>query len=253
LDQIAEWMNDREPRRAAIHIDTGLNRLGLAVEEAYGAADAAAWSSLQVELVLSHLACATTPEHVMNQAQRRRFEALSGLWPTAQRSLSNTAGIYLGGPYRHNVVRPGVGLYGGGPFERPHSDLRPVVTFCAPIVQIRRISPGESVGYGAAWRAERATTVAIVAAGYADGVLRALGSAGYGWLAGRARPFLGRISMDLIALDVTDCPAAHPGAMVELLGDKVLLNDVASRAQTAPYEILTAIGRRAQRVVVGAQ
>ena len=146
----------------------------------------------------------------------------------------------------------GVGLCGGGPFEASHPAIRTVVTLEAPILQMRTVPKGETIGYGAAWQAEQTTEVAIIAAGFADGVLRGLGAGGYGWFAGQARPFLGRISMDLIALDMTDCKQARSGAMVELLGEHVQLDDLARLAATVPYEILTRPAHRITRVYKGA-
>lgn len=253
LAQIDEWSLHVGARRgAALHIDTGMNRLGLRPEEAADLAAQSALRPLQVNLVMSHLACATRPRDPMNAAQARAFAAAAALWPNAKASLSNTAGVFMGADYRFDIARPGIGLFGGAPFGRPRNDIRPVVCIEAPILQIRRVAKGESVGYGATWRAPSPRTVAIIAAGFADGVLRVLGRGGYGWIEGAQVPFVGRISMDLIALDVTDCPSARPGAWVELLGEHVGLDETARRARTVNYEILARPAHRLQRRYKGA-
>jgi alanine racemase len=247
-DQIVEW---DQGGPAALHIDTGMNRLGVRTEEAEALARGDP-SAPTFELVMSHLACATDPNHPMNRAQADAFSTVRALFPDARASLANTAGVFLGAPYRHDIARPGVGLCGGGPFEASHPAIRAVLTLEAPILQMRTVRAGETIGYGASFSATRTTEVAILAAGFADGLLRGLGAGGYGWFAGKTRPFLGRISMDLIALDMTDCKAAHPGAMVELLGEHVKLDDLARLAATVPYEILTRPSHRITRTIKGA-
>ena len=250
VEQIGEWAALRPSASAALHIDTGMNRLGVRVEEAEAFSNGPL-NDRPIDLVLSHLACATDPPHPMNRLQADRFAAIRGLFPSTPASLANTAGIFLGAPYRYEVARPGVGLFGGGPFEASHPAIRTVLTLEAPILQMRVVPAGETIGYGAVWRAKQTTTVAILAAGFADGLLRGLGASGYGWFAGAARPFRGRVSMDLIALDMTDCKEARPGAMVELLGENVRLDDLARLAATVPYEILTRPSHRIQRVFKG--
>jgi len=252
LHQIEEWgAHCSWKRPAALHVDTGMNRLGLRVEEAADLAAGPTARFLRVDLIMSHLACGSDPRHPMNAAQRDAFAVAAGLWPDARASLANTAGSFMGVGYRFSITRPGVGLFGGSPFGRKRADIRTVACVEAPILQIRRVPDGESVGYGAAWRAAGERRVAIIAAGFADGVLRALGRGGYAWFEGRKAPFVGRISMDLIALDVTECPAARPGAWVELLGDHVGLDETARRARTVSYEILARPAHRLERRYVG--
>jgi alanine racemase len=238
--------------KAALHIDTGMNRLGLRPEEAEALANAPGrLNRIDVDLVISHLACADEAGHPMNPAQLERFKAVRALFPDARASLANTAAVFLGSDYLFDHVRPGIGLYGGGPFGAPDPRFKAVGTLQAPILQVRAVPPGESIGYGAAWVADRQTRVAILAAGYADGVLRSFSPGGYAFLAGERRPLLGRVSMDLIAIDVTGCDAAIPGAMVELLGPNALVDDAARQAGTIAYELLTRIGPRAERRYVG--
>jgi alanine racemase len=239
------------PLPCAIHIDTGMHRLGVALEEL--AALVAApdrLSHLTVELLMSHLACADQEEHRMNAQQAGRFKKARALLPGVPGSLANTPGLFLGAEFHHDMVRPGIGLYGGGPFDKPHPRLKAVATLEAPILQVRAVAEGETVGYGGRFRAERAHRVAIVAAGYADGVSRATESA-RAWFAGDHRRILGRVSMDLIAIDVTGCEDAQPGAMVELLGPHVPVDEVAAAAGTVAHEVLTRLGHRAERVYLG--
>ena len=255
VPQVREWTaHARATGRtlaAALHVDTGLNRLGLRPEEAFALADASdALRGLDLELVMSHLACADQPDHPMNAAQAARFAEVCARFPRVPTSLGASAGVFLGAPFRGEVVRPGISLVGGGPFQRPDPRIRPVATLDAPVVQVRSVAKGESVGYGAGFRAERHMRVAIVALGYADGVLRAFDRPRYGWLAGAPRALLGRISMDLIALDVTGCQA-WPGARMELFGANLPVDDAAAAAGTIAFELLANVSARVRRVYVG--
>lgn len=255
LPQVEAWnAQARSGRlRAALHIDTGMNRLGLRPEELKVLlASTDRLKRLDLDLVVSHLACADDPEHPLNAQQRDRFEEASRLLPGVRRSLANSGGLFLGEAYRFDQARPGVSLYGSGPQGRPHPEIRAVATVEAPILQVRVVPPGESIGYGAGWTASENTRVAIVAAGYADGVPRAAFPRGEVWFDGARRPMLGRVSMDLIAVDVTDCDAARPGAMVELFGANLPVDDAADAAGTTAYERLTRLTQRGVRRYVGA-
>ena len=241
--QAAAWFKDHPDAPCAVHVDTGMNRLGMPPAE---------FRSLgplpdSVRLVISHYACADEPEHPMNARQRADFAQLTeGVG--RPRSLANTGGILLGPDSHFDLARAGVGLYGGLPF----ADARPAVTLHLPILQVREIAEGETVGYSATWEAKRPSRIATIPAGYADGLLRALTNRGTAYLDGRPLPFAGRVSMDLITLDVTDCPAAIPGAMVELLGPNQTVDALAEAAGTIGYEILTSLGRRYTRRYTGA-
>jgi alanine racemase len=243
-EQVAAWRAERPSLPAALHIDTGMNRLGVRPEEAE------ALAALPFELVVSHLACATTPDHPMNAAQAARFAEVRALFPDVRASFANSAGVFLGADFRCDQVRPGVSLYGSGPFEVPHPDIRTVATLEAPILQVRHVPAGESVGYGSAFVAEQPMQIATVAAGYADGIPRAAYPRGMAFVAGEKRRLLGRVSMDLIAVDVTGLNT-KAGEMVELLGPDILLDDAATAAGTTAYELLTRLGRRAERVYRG--
>lgn len=234
LAQIQLWANRAA---AALHIDTGMNRLGVGPDE-LGAAHSAL-SGAPLAFVMSHLACSSTPPHPMNAQQRARFIEAAGLFSGVPRSLSATCGALISPAYHFDLVRVGVGLYGSGGLDAGNPQLNTAAIVDAPILQVRSVEPGETFGYGATSTAAKRTRAATVALGYADGYLRSLGGRGYGVLANRKLPILGRVSMDLIILDVTACPEAAPGAMVEFLGPNAPLDDVAALAGTAPYEILT--------------
>jgi len=236
----------------ALHIDTGINRLGLRPEEAEALSAAPdRLDRVEVGLVMSHLACAPQPDHPMNAAQAALFRRVAPGFPKARKSLANSAGVFLGEDFLFDLVRPGVSLYGGGPFGRADARIAAVATFEAPILQVRTVPPGESVGYGAAWTAERPTRVAVAAAGYADGVLRSWSPGGYAWLEGRACPVLGQVSMDLIAIGVDEIDTARPGMFVELIGRNASVDAAAEAAGTIAYEILTRMGARGSRRYVG--
>jgi alanine racemase len=195
---------------------------------------------------MSHMGCADEPDHPLNRAQLAEFLRLTeGLG--RPRSLSATAGILLGSDYHFDVTRPGIGLYGGWPF----TDARPVVALEAPIIQIRDVAPGECVGYAATWAAERPCRIATIGLGYADGLIRATSNRGAAWIGGRRVPIAGRVSMDLITLDVTDCPC-KPGDTVEFLGPHQGIDDLAGMAGTIGHEMLTSLGGRYRRSFIGA-
>ena len=252
LDQVDLWSRAKGDD-AALMVDTGMNRLGLRPEEAEALATSVdRLRRVEVRMVLSHLACAEDPGHPMNGVQRARLTRAAEPFPGVRRSLANSAGVLLGPAYALDEVRPGIALYGGGPRGAADPRFRPVATFTAPILQVRTVPRGESVGYGAAYLAPETMPVAIVAAGYADGVLRAGAPGLYGVLDGRRLPVLGRISMDLLALDARNHPAARPGARVELLGANVNLDAAAAASGTIAYELLTRLAPRAERRHLGA-
>jgi alanine racemase len=243
-EQIAAWA---AAGPCALHVDTGMNRLGLTLAEA---ADVAATSGLRIDLLLSHLACAAQPGHPLNDKQLQRFTAVRGLFPKARASLASSGGVFLGRDYHFDQVRPGVSLYGGGPHDGHEPRLATVATLEAPILQIRDVPEGDSVGYGAAFVAGEPLRVAIVSAGYADGYLRASSPGGGAWFGGQRRRLLGRVSMDLIAVDVTGAGAAA-GDMVELIGPNLLLDEAARVAGASAYEFLVRMGRRSRRRWLG--
>jgi alanine racemase len=240
--QIALW-NQRGA--AALHLDTGMNRLGIGPDELDAAAEALRDASLV--LVMSHLACASDIRHDMNARQRALFIDRAKKFPPAPLSLAATAGALIGPDYHFDLIRPGLGLYGSGGLDRDNPTLHAAITIEAPILQVRAVKPGESFGYGATTTATKKMRTATAAIGYADGFLRAMGGRGYGVIAGKEAPLLGRVSMDLVVLDVSECPEAEPGAWVEFLGAGAPLDRVAARAGTAPYEILTTFAGTVRR------
>ena len=239
------------PLAVGLHVDTGMNRQGLTCDEARAVAQSPdRLQGLRVGLVMSHLGSATEPAHPRSAGQLARFRPVRALFPDAMASLSASAGIFLGPDYRFDVVRPGVSLYGGGPEERPDDRLKAVATLEAPILDIRNIAAGELVGYGASVMVERPTRVAIVQAGYADGILRMAKGQGRVWFAGALRPIL-IVTMDLIAVEIGE-DRAQPGDMVELMGPHAQVDDLAAAAGTVAHECLVRMSERAERVYLGA-
>ena len=239
---------------AAVHIDTGISRLGLPDDELEAlAADRGRLAGIDLRYLLSHLACADRPEHPLNAEQLRRFRAARARLPDAPASLANSSGIFLGADYHLDLARPGVALYGVNPTPGQPNPMRQVVRLQGKILQVREIDASRTVGYGATHRAAGPTRIATVAVGYADGYLRSLSNRGSAWLGDRRVPVVGRVSMDLITLDVTgaSAEAARPGAFVDLIGADLSTDEVAEAAGTIGYEILTSLGRRYHRVYRG--
>lgn len=233
---------------AALHVDTGMNRLGAPLAEIDEIAGA---SNLKIDLFISHLACASEPDHPMNERQRLAFEAAARKFPGARRSLAASGGALMDKCYHYDLVRPGIALYGASPFDDAVPNLKPVARLTAPIIQVREIAPGETIGYGATFKAERLTRLATVALGYGDGFLRAASNRGAAILKGAKCPILGRVSMDLIVLDATAAPRAGVGDRAEFFGPARAIEDAARDAGTMPYELLTDLGRRVRRVYCG--
>jgi alanine racemase len=259
LNELAEW--DVFCRRtgwaggAAIHIDTGMQRLGLTIAEAQGLIPRINAGDHGISLVMSHLACAESLNHPMNARQLAAFREIASAFSGVPASLSNSSGIFLGSPFQFDMVRPGAALYGVNPTPEADNPMLPVVDLKARIVQIRDVERGESVGYGGNWTARRPTKIAIVSAGYADGYFRA-GSSNDGTrgaeviAAGKRCPVAGRISMDLIAVDVTDLEkhTVRRGHMVTLIGEGITVDELAHHFGTIGYEVLTSLGARYARV-----
>jgi len=253
LNELAEW--DVFCRRAgwsggaAIHIDTGMNRLGLSLAEAQGIIPRINAGDHGITLVMSHLACAESLHHPLNAKQLAAFREIASLFSGVPASLSNSSGVFLGPQFQFDLVRPGAALYGVNPTPEADNPMQPVVELKARIVQVR------SVGYGGTWTARRPTRLAIVSAGYADGYFRAA-SANDGTrgaevvVAGQRCPIAGRVSMDLMAVDVTDLEknAARRGQMVTLIGEGITVDELAHHFGTIGYEVLTSLGRRYARV-----
>jgi alanine racemase len=262
-EEIKEWasfcLNRGEQLPCAVHIDSGMNRLGLSADEVDQVANVRdLWHGLTLSLVMSHLACADEPDHPKSETQRRIFDRLRALLPSAVASLANSAGILLGPDFAYDLVRPGIALYGGHPRRHGKNPFRPVVHLKGRVLQVREVAPGETIGYGATRTMTRPSRIAVVSVGYADGFFRSLsakdGEDGLAAYCGsHAAPILGRVSMDLITIDVSSVPEeiSRRGAWVELMGPNVQAHEVAARAGTIDYEVLTNLGRRAFRRYIG--
>ena len=246
--QIAEWERVGGAASAILHVDTGMARLGLSEREFASLVENPA--RIAWRAVMSHLACADSPGHPLNEAQRARFAAVTTRLPGVAASLAASSGIFLGSQYHFDLVRPGAALYGVNPRPGHANPLRQIVRLRGKILQIRQIDSGESVGYGAAHVMQAPGRVATVAVGYADGWLRSFGHRGCGYLAGARVPLVGRVSMDLATFDVSaiDPALARPGVMIDLLGADYGVDQAAADAGTIGYEILTALGSRYHRM-----
>ncbi len=263
--QIAAWRDHalatRASLQAALQFDTGMNRLGVAAADIADIhtlieTDPAA-PGVHVDLVMSHFVSSEIPDDALNARQIADFAAIARAFPGARASLANSSGIFLPDRPFHDLVRPGYALYGGNPTPGRDNPMRPVVRLEAPILRVVEIAAGETVGYNAQWTARRPTRIATIGVGYADGLPRGLMATdarpgGAAILAGANCPFAGRVSMDLTVIDATDAPpgAAAPGAMVELLGDQIGIDEMGRRAGTIGYEILTSLGQRYHRVYI---
>ncbi len=235
------------PLESVIHVDTGMNRLGLPGDELDRlAAEPERLEGLEATLVMSHLACAEERENPMNEAQRRAFAAARARLPAARASLANSSGIFLGPAYHLDLARPGVALYGANPTPGQPNPMAEVVRLEGKIVQLRNVDSPQTVGYGATHRVAAPGRIATVPVGYADGYMRSLSNRAFAAIGGARVPVVGRVSMDLITLDVSALPpaAAQPGATVTLIGGAVPIDEVAGWADTIAYEILTGLGRR---------
>lgn len=262
LAEAREWAAVAGRAPAAVHVDTGLNRLGMPPEEwAAFAADASLRRRLDLRLMMSHLACADDPAHPMNQAQRSAFESARTRLPDSPASLAASDGLMLGPEYHYDLVRPGYALYGGQAAQRSRAPVSPVVTVKARVLQVREVPAGATVGYSATYTARTLRRIATVAAGYADGFARGTGVSldegtgrpgGAVSIRGVRAPVVGRVSMDLITVDVTDVPGSPIacGEWAILIGQGLSLEDVGAGAGTIGYEVLTRLGRRFYRLYV---
>lgn len=241
IDQMLRHFEALPGHDFAVQLDTGMNRLGVEPSEWFATKDMVL--SQSPVLLASHLACADEPDHPMNTEQLRVFKGLTdGI--DVPRSLAATGGILLGPAFHFDMTRPGVGLYGGHPFM----DAAPVVTLDIPVIQTRALEPGETVGYGNAWTAEVPSRIATISSGYADGLIRAMGPAAVVFDGDTALPVVGRVSMDLITVDITALD--HDPTSLQLLGTHQTVDTVAAMAGTIGYEILTSLGGRYKRQVV---
>ncbi len=255
LDDIARWQafarKTETVQPAWIHLDTGMNRLGLsAVDTQTLATEPDRLGGLEVKGWISHLACADLRFHPSSSAQLGRFHQQLARLPKARRSFANSSGICRGRAFHLDLVRPGAALYGINPTPETGNPMRPVFRFAGRILQVRPVDTGMTVGYGAAHVVVRPGRIATIAVGYADGYPRSLGNRGLVHIGGMPARVVGRVSMDLITVDVTDLPdsVVRPGGWAELIGPHQTVDQVAASAGTIGYEILTGLARRCHRV-----
>ena len=246
LAQCKLWSRQSAP--CAIHIDSGMERLGLNEDEMNQMLSDP--NQLSPQLLMSHLARADQPDHRFNQLQIERFDLIrqrvSDRFPGVETSLTNSAGV-AHQDYVDDLGRPGIALYGGNPFSDRSNPLSPVVRLMAQVLQVRRVDQGVPVGYGGTFVADQARVLAIIGAGYADGISRSLSNKGRAFISGSYCPIVGRISMDMLHVDVTGVEVEE-GDWVELIGSNMSLDEVALQSGTISYEVLTNLGRRCSRV-----
>jgi alanine racemase len=243
---------------AALHIDTGMRRLGISPDEAAALAPRAQSENHGIALIMSHLACADTPDHPLNAAQIKLFRELHMLYAGIPASLANSSGIFLGDAAHFDLARPGAALYGVNPTPGKPNPMQNVVELTGRILQLRNVAPDDTVGYGATWTAKRPTRLAVVTLGYADGLIRAAGGSddrpgGSAIVAGQRCPIVGRISMDLVCIDITEVPsgAVRRGGQATLIGGDISVDEAGAAAGTIGYEILTRLGPRCHLVYRG--
>jgi alanine racemase len=258
IEEAREWAAfGREYGRklpCALHVDTGINRLGFA-RDGFAALleETQTFDALNVALLMSHLACADEPAHPHNRMQQNAFVEMRKMLPGVPASLANSSGIFLGESFTHDLVRPGIALYGGNPVSPKPNPMRAVAMLEGAILQVRDVNAGETVGYGATWEAPRDARIAVLGAGYKDGVPRSL-SASTGrndvpqvMINGRRCPIVGRVSMDMMAIDVTGLDVKR-GDRAEILGPNISIDEAAGWAGTISYELLTRLGSRYARL-----
>lgn len=253
-EQIAGWRKLAETNNtqlpAIIQLDTGMSRMGLSAQEVQAwLADPDFIRGISLQYLMSHLACAENQQHPMNRQQLQAFTALRAQLPGCGASLANSSGIFLGPDFHFDLARPGAALYGVAPVAGQDNPMQAVAHLQGRIIQTREIAGGTGVGYSLTWRSARSSRIATVAVGYADGWLRSLSNRGVAHIGGIAAPMVGNVSMDTITLDVSDVPLAllYPGALVDLISAQNTVDQVAERAATIGYEILTSLGLRFER------
>jgi len=257
LGQLNAWRATAQrfnrPLDAVIHIDTGMNRLGFDPEDSQTLiTERGRLRGLRLALLMSHLVASEEPNNAINVEQLSRFRNFVKAMPGAPTSLANSSGIFLGPDYHFDLLRPGAALYGINPLPGRDNPMLPVVTLNARVLQTRQIDAFQTVGYGGAWRSARPSRVATIALGYADGYFRILINRTHVHIAGYRVPVIGRISMDLVTLDVTDVPesACEVRTLVEVLGPHLTPDDLADHGRTNAYEVMTSLGRRYARLHV---
>jgi alanine racemase len=258
LVELAEWdafcSANQWHGGAALHVDTGMNRLGISADEAAALAPRIRAENHGITLLMSHLACAEQPGHPHNERQIQLFREVRLLYRGIPGSLANSSGIFLGSAAHCDLVRPGAALFGVNPTPGHSNPMRPVIELQARVVQIRTVPKGETIGYNAIWTAKHAARIAVVAAGYADGYPRAASASddapgADAIVAGKRCPLAGRVSMDLLAIDISALPenSVRRGDLVTLIGGDIGVDALAAASGTIGYEVLVSLGRRYHR------
>ncbi|HQZ12795.1 MAG TPA: alanine racemase [Devosia sp.] len=260
IPMLEEWLQaciaSNEAFPAALHFDTGINRLGFRLNEASIVKRMVDSIGYKPQMIMSHLACADTPKHEKNRTQLALFTSVLAQFPGIPASLANSAALMTGRENHFQMVRPGIALYGGRAVAGRRNPMTRVVTLEAPILQIKEVKTGETVGYSAGHTVSRDSRIAVVAIGYADGFFRSQSSSnnrpgGKVAIAGHYAPVVGRVSMDMIGVDITDLPVQPlPGDMVEIIGPHISLDDVADVSNTIGYEVLTSLKGRYSRTYI---
>jgi len=244
-DEAREWAAKAKGAPCAIHVDSGINRVSFPIDELK--AILAEKLKLKIVLLMSHLASSEEPGNGFNQTQRQRFAEARTLLPDVPASLANSSGCFLGKDFTLDLTRPGVALYGGNPLPGHPNPMLPVATLEARVLQVRDVPMGEAVGYNSTWRATRPSKVALLGAGYRDGIPRRMSSVFEGkasvWLGGARCPIVGRVSMDMTAVDVTEVQVKR-GDFAEFFGHHISLDEAAASAGTISWELLTHLGSR---------
>lgn len=240
-EQLENW-DEKYP--AAIHIDTGMTRLGFNIEQI------GFLKNQNINMLMTHLACGEQAKNPANYAQLQFFDDVAKMYPTVRRSVANSYGIFLGREFHANLARPGLALYGGNPTPSKPNPMENVVRLTAPILQVNHLQDDSSIGYGATYMAKAGDVIATIAVGYADGMMRAVSNKGKCYIQNYEAPIVGRVSMDLITIDITNMPEIFQkvGQDVEILGNHYTISDAAKAAGTIEYEILTNLGNRFERV-----
>lgn len=245
LDQARVWTAAHPGAAAGLQVDTGMNRIGAPYTELQAIAS---MKGLALNLVMSHLACSSDPSHEKNGAQLEAFEKAAALFPGVKRSLAASSGALLPSAYHFDLTRLGIGLYGGSPLDDRAAPIRPVARLTAPVTQLRETRRGETVGYGATHAFAAPRRLAVVQLGYGDGFPRIGGDKARAFVGGAPCPVVGRISMDYIALDVTEAPnPVSVGDRAEFFGPNLSIDEAAVSCDTIPYELLTSLGARVHR------
>ncbi|HKM63607.1 MAG TPA: alanine racemase [Acidisphaera sp.] len=252
LAEIDDWASSCRARgrsgAAMLHVDTGMNRLGLPEADVALGANPDRLRGIDLRYVMTHLVSSEAPEQPVNAAQHARFASACAHFPHVPTSFANSSGIFLGDAFRSDLARPGAALYGINPTPGRANPMAPAVTLHARVLQLRDLRAGDSVGYNATFTAAAPMRLAVAGIGYADGWLRSHSNRGAAFFDGVRLPLVGRVSMDLTTYDASAAPHLRPGDWIELIGPHCTPDDAAEAAGTNGYEVLTALARRCERI-----